>query len=229
MSVSNRKRSDLSDTGPNGASVKLRWLELDIEGGTPDLVERLKSVTAALPRSGPVTIPARTLPAPKPATNAPIEGVEAPVWQGETAVDAPEMGVAEHLPSGTTARGEVDRPRRRSSPKTPKFLSDLDLTKAQVALGEFVGEKKPGGQMEKYVVIAVWLKDHFGIEEISVDHIFTAYTCLGWQAELPSDPSQTFRNIKSSKNWFDRGSDRGCYKVNWNGVSAVMRMGAAQS
>ena len=82
--------------------------------------------------------------------------------------------------------------------------------------------------MDRYAVIAVWFKRQFNTEEITIDHIFTAYKALGWQAKLPGDLSQTFRNLKSNKNWFDSGSKRGAYKVNWNGESAVNKMGAAK-
>jgi len=95
-------------------------------------------------------------------------------------------------------------------------------------LADFVQERSPDGDMDKYAVIAVWFKQQLGVDEITIDHIFTAYKALGWQAQLPDDPSQTFRNLKSNKNWVDTGSKRGAYKVNWNGEGAVNKMGAAK-
>ena len=83
--------------------------------------------------------------------------------------------------------------------------------------------------MEKYAVIAAWFKEHLNIEEMSIDHVFTAYKSLGWQAQLPADPAQTFRNLKSNKHWFESGSQRGNYKINWNGLNAVHKMGATTS
>jgi hypothetical protein len=78
-----------------------------------------------------------------------------------------------------------------------------------VQLNDFVQEKNPGGDMDKYAVIAAWFKQYLSTEEITIDHIFSAYKALGWQAQLPDDLSQTFRNLKSNKNWFDSGSKRG--------------------
>ena len=103
----------------------------------------------------------------------------------------------------------------------------MNLTTATVSLEDFVKEKNPDNDLDKYAVIAVWFKQHFDTEEISIDHIFTAYKKLGWQAQMPApDPSQTLRNLKSNKNWLTGGTKRGFYKVNWNGEDAVNKMGA---
>jgi len=45
-----------------------------------------------------------------------------------------------------------------------------------------------------------------------------AFRHLPWQSEM--HPVQPFRNAKSLKNWFDKGS-KGAYKINWNGINAV--------
>jgi hypothetical protein len=121
--------------------------------------------------------------------------------------------------------------RPRAAPRAPKFLSELNLTTATMQLDDFVKEKKPDNDLDKYTVIAVWYKQHFNTEEISIDHIFTAYDNLGWRSQMPGpDPSQTLRNLKSTKkNWFVSGSKRGFYKVNWNGEDAVNKMGAAKT
>ena len=204
----------------SGARVKLRW--------TADLVEGFKSFATALVRSTPVTAPVRTLAPAQPVTNTSTAVIEAPLPKKEVseAVEAETTGeVSWETPNGD----RTDRPNRRSAPRAPRFLNDLDLTKAPVGLADFVQEKKsPDGDMDRYAVIAVWFKRQFNTEEITIDHIFTAYKALGWQAKLPGDLSQTFRNLKSNKNWFDSGSKRGAYKVNWNGESAVNKMGAAK-
>jgi hypothetical protein len=126
------------------------------------------------------------------------------------------------------SNGNGNERRRRPAPRAPKFLSDLNLTTASVLLADFVKEKNPENDMDKYAVIAVWFKEYFNTDEISIDHIFTAYRALNWQTQLPSDLSQTFRKLKS-KNWFDGGSTRGYYKINWNGVDGVNKMGVVKA
>jgi hypothetical protein len=227
MSVSSRKKDDARVSG-NGARVKLRWMELDVEGGTTDLVEGFKSFAAELRGAGGRP-PSRTLAAAKPngTTSATAVIDDSPAEQ-EDLPDAPDIEASNEGLPGPTADPGADSRKRRPAPKAPKFLSDLDLTKASVQLNDFVQERNPGGDMDKYAVIAAWFKQYLSTEEITIGHIFTAYKALGWQAQLPDDLSQTFRNLKSNKNWFDSGSKRGTYKINWNGEGAVNKMGAAK-
>jgi hypothetical protein len=119
--------------------------------------------------------------------------------------------------------------RQRSAPRAPKFLDELNLTTAKVSIEDFIKAKGPDNDLDKYIVIAVWYKQEFKTEEISIDHIFTAYDKLGWRAQLPGpDPSQTLRNLKNNKNWLVKGSKNGMFKVNWNGEDAVNKMDAAK-
>ncbi len=214
----------------NGAGkIKFRYtdsertLDFSMENVVSDSVtEGLRSIANALAGHRIAVKPGRALP---PKSSSPAEHEEAII---ETA-ELEEVGETADQPAeeeATTGNGS-ERPRRRPAPRAPKFLSDLNLTTASVPLADFVKEKNPEGDMDKYAVIAAWFKDHFNTDEINVDHIFTAYRALGWQAQMPPDPSQTFRNLKNNKNWFDSGSKRGDYKINWNGADAVNKMGAA--
>ena len=228
MTVSSRKKDDPKGNG-NGARVKLRWMELDVEGGTTDLVEGFKSFAMTLRGAGGM-LPGRALAAPKPTGSASTTAViDEPPAEPESLPDATAMDASDEDPPEPAIDEGADSRKRRPAPKAPKFLNDVDLTKAPVQLNVFVQEKNPGGDMDKYAVIAAWFKQQLSTEEITIDHIFTAYKALGWQAQLPDDLSQTFRNLKSNKNWFDSGSKRGTYKINWNGESAVNKMGAAKS
>ena len=222
MSV-NRKKSD-SQVNGSGARVKLRWMELDVQGGTAELVEGFKSFATALRTGSEAST--RTLIAPAPSRNEGAVAVMDPPPLADNDEDAIAQPVDE-TPETAVATG-TDSPKRRPAPKAPKFLGELDLTKSSVQLRDFVEEKQPRGDMDRFAVIAAWFKQHLNIEELSIDHIFTSYKALGWQAELPDDLGQTFRNLKSNKNWFDGGSKRGMYKLNWNGESAVNKMGVAK-
>ena len=200
MSV-NRKKSDSQASG-SGARVKLRWMELDVQGGTAELVEGFKSFATAL-RTGSEA-PTRALIAPGPSRNEGAVAVMDPPPLPDNDEDVIVQPVDE-TPETAVATG-TDSPKRRPAPKAPKFLGELDLTKTSVQLRDFVEEKQPRGDMDRFAVIAAWFKQHLNIVELSIDHIFTSYKALGWQAELPDDLGQTFRNLKSNKNWFDSGS-----------------------
>ena len=225
MSIGTRKK-DAFKSGEDGAQVKLRWLELDVQGGTTELIEGFKSFAIALRDTGRAVPATRSLTEPKTnGGSATTTVIDTQPIEQEDSSESTNLEVTDDL-SG--ARVELDSPKRRPAPKAPKFLSDLDLTKASTQLNEFVAEKKPDGDMDRYAVIGFWFKHQLGIEEITIDHVFTAYKSLGWQAQLPDNPSQTFRNLKSNKNWFDGGAKRGSYKINWNGENAVNKMGAAK-
>ena len=221
------KKDDHKTTNGHGARVKFRLLELDVEGGTPELVESFKTFAATLARSTAVTTPVRSLTAAK-ATNTSTAVADPPVDEQENLVDVSETEMPEEVSSEAVVDNGVERPKRRPVPKAPKFLSDLNLTTAKVQLSDFVKEKNPTGDMDKYAVIAAGFNEYFSTEEVTIDHVFTAYNSLGWKAQMPEDPSQTFRNLKSSKNWVDSGSQRGAYKINWAGLNAVNKMGAAK-
>jgi hypothetical protein len=140
---------------------------------------------------------------------------------------APEV-VEENADEQATDGAGGKKPRR--APRAPKFLDELNLTTAKVQLVDFIKEKNPDSDVNKYAVIAVWYKQHFNTDEISIDHIFTAYDVLGWKAQLPGpDPTQTLRNLKNVKNWLTTGSKRGFFKVNWHCEDAVNKMGTAKT
>jgi hypothetical protein len=144
----------------------------------------------------------------------------------EETIEAATLPFPPTTPEDEPEEEETETTRRpRSAPRAPKFLEELNLTTATKPLEDFVKEKAPDNDSDKYAVIAVWYKQHFKTDEISIDHIFTAYDKLGWRAQMPSpDPSQTLRNLKNQKNWLSKGSKAGLFKVNWNGEDAVNKM-----
>lgn len=231
MSTTSRRKDVVRFEG-NNASVRLRWLELDVSGGTAEIAEGFRSLAAALRSNGGTraTLSPAEVKVSAPTPVAVVDPDSGPD-QDEAHTAAPENSAVAAEPSEARASSsETEDRRRRSAPKAPRFLNDLDLTKTTLQLSAFVEQKNnPAGDMERYAVIAVWFKEQLGIPEITIDHIFTAYKALGWQAQLPPDLGQTFRNLKSNKNWFDRGSERGSYKINWNGETAVAKMGAPKS
>lgn len=180
-------------------------------------------------------ITGRNIAAPVPKLlNKPGTPVEVLDRKDEEEVLEPELetpAVEEAVePADETPTDGAGGKRARSAPRAPKFLDNLDLTTATVPLKDFVSEKNPKSDVKKYAVIAVWYKQHFKTEEISIDHIFTAYVALGWKAQLPGpDPAQTLRNLKYQKNWLSAGSKEGFFKVTWPCEDAVNKMGAPKT
>jgi hypothetical protein len=217
-------------TNGNGAGhIKFRVIEFEIDGGNDTLAEGIKALTTALQKSPVALTPgARTslLAAPK-------------IKSGTTAIEEPETqetatGSEEELEE--TAEGETDleeevsgngKPKKpRPAPRAPKFLSELNLTTASTKLADFVAQKNPTAVKDKYLVIAEWFKEYMQLPEITLDHIYTAYDFLGWKSQLPNGYlGQPLIDLRAD-NLLDKGEKRGRFKINWNGTTAVTKMGS---
>ena len=116
--------------------------------------------------------------------------------------------------------------RRKQVPKTPTLLSNLDLNAATLSLQEFAKAKNPTTINDKYVVVATWFKEQLKTDEITIDHLFTAFRTLNWQT--PDDLTSPFRTLKHSKQYFDKGGVGG-YKVTFLATNYVSKMGTTKS
>jgi len=227
------RKEESQTNGAGKGEIKFRYtdeertVQFSMKNITSESVtEGLRSLANALAGT-PIAVPSRRL---TKGTGA----VSTDLIDHENEQETPELDSAEEEVETSTDENSTDegeeRPRRRPAARAPKFLSELNLTTASVSLEDFIAQKNPQSDIDKYAVIAQWFKEHFTTEEISIDHIFTAYRKLGWQSRLPGpDPSQTLRNLKNYKNWFDNGTKRGFFKINWNGTDAVNKMGAVSA
>lgn len=221
MTVATR-RKEVFPSVKDGAQVKLRWLELDVQGGTTELIEGFKSFATALRDSGGILPAARTLAAPKAAATASASSIiDAPPVQAADSSDGTELEVTSDIAETTSGAA---RPKRAPSPPPAlEVLSDIDLDTGKVMpLKEFVAQKKPSenSDYERFATIAVWYKENHNVEDVNADRIYTAYRFLGWVP--PTDPAQVLRNLKANKKWFDKGDSRGGYKINMLGLKAVL-------
>jgi len=215
--------------GNASGHIKFRVIEFEIDGGNDTLAEGIKALTTALSKSPVVLTPATRPALPSGSkSKASSTAVAEPSPSEETAhteqepEDVMEPGAEADEEAG--GNGKTSR-KQRSAPRAPKFLSELNLTTASVKLADFMTEKKnPTSTLDKYLVIAEWFKEYMQLPEITVDHIYTAYDHLGWKSQVPNYPNQPLVDLKL-KNLLDKGDKRGGYKINWNGTSAVAKMG----
>ncbi len=194
-----------------------------IAGDDQSVAEELRSLVTSLAGRTAVQ-PTRALAAPKTAAAAaPAQAIDQTEISFPTEPEQEEVEpeAAEEEPSNGSG------PKRSYTFKAPKFLHDLDLTKATKPLADFIAEKGNATEiMDRYIVIAVWLKEHMGVDEFKIDHIWTAYHALGWKAQFPENHSQPLRDLKSKKNFVTKEKGVG-YKVSWPGEQYVAKMGAA--
>lgn len=122
--------------------------------------------------------------------------------------------------SATEAEGASKSKKARSrSVHTPKVIK-LDLTGGgKNSLEAFAESKKPKSDMDKYEVIAYWLKSALNLDEVGPDHMYTCFKALKWR--VPSNIGQGFRNAKRSHAAFEFGSQPGVYTMTHLGDNRV--------
>jgi hypothetical protein len=216
-----RRKND-ETTGNGDGHIKFRVIEFEIDGGNATLAEGIKALTTALSKT-PVTTTAisqRALPAATPKRTAVTEA-HAPA-EGELfpETDEPENTEEEHQEE-TNGNAAPARAKRGTGapPPTPEVLSDIDLNAGKVSLKDYMEQKSPPDTYERFVTIAVWYKENHNLGEVNADRIYTAYRFLDLPS--PNDVGQTLRNLKAKKKWFDKGDERGGYKVNILGLNKV--------
>ena len=87
-------------------------------------------------------------------------------------------------------------------------------------------QKKPDGDIKRYLVITYWLKKYRNIEEVTMDHAYTCYRHMGTGWQVPGDAAAPFRAMKGKHyGWMKAGSAKGAYVINHLGENEVGRMG----
>ena len=233
MGKKDEQKAKLNGAGNQKSRMKVFVAGFEMEGGDDVMAEGFKAIrelTTAVSRGAAVLAPVSP---PKPALGAPKAGAVIPANgiseedEAEEANSLLEPQVEEEDEEvDESANGNPKGPKRAYTFKAPKFLHDLDLSKAPKPLADFLSEKgNPTEIMDRYIVIAVWLKEQMGVEEFSINHIWTAYNSLGWKAQFPENHSQPLRDLKSKKNFLTKEKGAG-YKVSWPGEQYVTKMGA---
>ena len=100
-------------------------------------------------------------------------------------------------------------------------LIELNLTQDErKAFAEFYATHFPANHQDKTVIIAKWLKDAKGIEEVDKDTIFTALRTLGESTSF--DIGNALHNAKNLKSYYVL-TDAGKFKINHIGEDHVDR------
>jgi hypothetical protein len=186
--------------------VKIRLIEFEVEGGDQSIQESLKSIAAALNRN--------SSPVYKPRLVGNQSSPEGEEYEEETEEEDGE----ESIEVGTSSR--VSRPARR--PPTPNIL-DINFSDVNPTLKEFVSEKGPKQVLQKYLVIAYWLKHFKAIADLTQDHFFTAFRHLQWT--VPKDPGGPIKDLRHKRRTqMGSGTTPGTSSINHIGENIVLEM-----
>jgi len=209
------RKSDLAAKG----HVKLRIVEFELAGDDDTLHESLRTISSAINRATGITAPKRLDMLPggsrvsqvvsEPAPVAPPDELEEP----ETLSDEP----------GRTVQSSTPRRRSPSMPEQVHVIADIDFNAAEVPLKRFMEEKRPRSHMMKSLVIAAWFKEFGGTEEITANHIHTAYLAMEWKNPLKF--RNQFYDLKE-KGWVKQTD--GGWSITYTGVDKAKLLPAAE-
>jgi hypothetical protein len=107
-------------------------------------------------------------------------------------------------------------PRKASAPRVPNPVNDLDV-KSDPSLKQFCSDYELKSGFDKYLVIALWLREARQINVFSVDHIYTCYKLLGWSTNS-NDFGKPLRNLANNK--FLSGDSKG-YTLSLTGAGKI--------
>lgn len=204
--------------GGSGGRVKVRLLEFELDGSDATLEESMRSLTAALTRSTRTMRVVSDAPAGRASNTGLPASTEVEVDETDETDEEVEQATAEDTSRSTTS------PRRTppKKPPRPAKVIDLDLGNGDASFASYCIAKNPKTQVDKYVLIGAWLREHRGINEITIDHVHTVYKHMSWKE--PDDLVQVLRDLKRRNEWFDKGKAPGSYAINGVGLSKAQNM-----
>ena len=142
--MAKRDEQKANGSGHDTGGIKVRVIEFELHGRNATVSEGIKAITAAISgRAVVVAQPTRpALPAvPKAGTTTATVDAEE-IEQPEQTADIPDQtGAEEQTETGTNGNGSGSGQKRPYSYKTPKYMDDLDFSKATKSLEDFATEK----------------------------------------------------------------------------------------
>lgn len=207
------KRLEFNVAGPkirtdDKGKVRIRFMEVELEGSNETLLEGIRSITAAMPGQVIHTrVVQKTLNGRVQPTNA------GPASLGSAEAN-PDDDAHEEFPE-TPEDAVADppdpprRPRSQRAPKAPALSENLRLDDAPTPFREFCDSTtitSDSGIMDKAIVVATWLRDHRQQDSMSASDLYTCCKFMDW--DPPTDVTSPMRNLKRDQkmNSVGRGS-----------------------
>jgi hypothetical protein len=190
------------------AKVKMTVIHFETESDNATLQENIRAIAHTLTRA--LATPQRVVYA-------------LPQLPGGNSTDteiAPEVGEQDVIDAEEVPPSSAPKPKGGSRQyRTPQPL-DIDLTSGDVPLKAFLEQKKPDGDVKRYLAIAYWLKKYRDINEVTMDHAYTCYRHMGWQ--VPKEAGQPFRTMKTkSYGWVKSGTASTTLSVSVMGIQTL--------
>ena len=115
---------------------------------------------------------------------------------------------------------KINEGKKFSRTSSFSIVKDLNLRpKDKKPLKEFYNEKAPGTNIEANTVFVYYLEKLLGINNITVDHIYTCYKEIGLRT--PGNLKQSIVDTASNRYGYLNGSDMQAIKLNVRGENLV--------
>jgi hypothetical protein len=197
--------------------ISVTMVKFSMKGSDASLQKGLDTIKAAMVQAG--FVPAAFEPRQLRSNAPPAQSSESGSSDEDFAEDVVEIEANEE--TSTTPR-KAGAPRKAKATNY-KVLQELEFEDVSPTLPEFVAEKDPQSDWDKYKCIAYWFKHHKGMPEITVEHFYTAYLLLGWKT--PPNPYQPIADMrKSNRQWFSKGEEPRTYTINNVGERQVREL-----
>jgi hypothetical protein len=207
--------------GEERGKVRLRFVEVELEGLSSTIEEGIKSVVSAMNRTaaGPFSLQQRT--------NVPPQSPKVLAANGDGSLEDAVQGSLDIDIGSDDSHADESTPIRQKGPTRytqPKFLKDLDLDGGEKPFRDYAVEHHPETDNHRYLVIASWLKLHRNLDSITIHHVYTCYQKMNWPSQ--KDVGQPFRQMKR-KSLFEN-SGKGQWEITHIGLDRV-KTGAANN
>jgi hypothetical protein len=196
--------------------ISVTMFKLTVKGSDTSLQKGLDTIKAAMVQAGFVAA------VPEARQLRSNGGAAPPVFP--VAAEDDRDGEVVDVETNEEETASSTPSRKSSTPrKAPNYqvLQELTFEDASPTLPEFVGQKDPQTDWDKYKCIAYWFKHYKATPDLTVEHFYTAYLFLDWKT--PPNPYQPTKDLRKKKS-FSIGQDRGTVTINNVGERQVREL-----
>jgi hypothetical protein len=164
---------------------RIRLVVLDADLSEGNLSELTQAITQAIRQPSPIQ---RVTPALAPAQGANGNGhTLGPDVAGD---DEPALDLDTEETPATSGSA---KPANRKLPRQPEYLAGLFTSESAAEFRAFAAQHPTKKHAQRYLIAAMWLKDHGAQATINMDQVFTCYKTAGWPTNI-TDWDVNFRN-----------------------------------
>jgi hypothetical protein len=163
-------------------SNRIRFIMLEADIADGNLSELTQAITNALKPHAALRQLSQ-ISAPRPA----LPPEEIGTGEGEEAIELRETNGVEELKTPSASKSKY-------KPPLPKYVHDMDVEGQGNPFKAYAEERAPKSHLRRYLVAAMWLKQHGGRETLGIDHVYTCYKTVGWPLGI-SDWDGNFRQL----------------------------------